>query len=75
MNYNQTIDKSDRRNTTCYDLNIVSLFSCAQDPFYVRCIKPNELKSPIVFNDDRVGHQVRRIRRMMWVVEGREKGI
>lgn len=27
-------------------------------PHYVRCIKPNELKSPIAFDDERVRHQV-----------------
>ncbi|XP_019850778.1 PREDICTED: LOW QUALITY PROTEIN: unconventional myosin-Id-like [Amphimedon queenslandica] len=29
-----------------------------KDPFYVRCIKPNELKSPVAFNVERVRHQV-----------------
>ena len=29
-----------------------------QEPFYVRCIKPNELKSPNQFNEKRVEHQV-----------------
>ncbi|CAG0909866.1 unnamed protein product, partial [Cyprideis torosa] len=28
-------------------------------PFYVRCIKPNEQKSPVIFDDERVEHQVR----------------
>lgn len=31
----------------------------SKDPFYVRCIKPNELKSPHAFNDERVIHQIR----------------
>lgn len=30
-----------------------------KDPFYVRCIKPNEIKSPVKFNDERSLHQVR----------------
>lgn len=30
-----------------------------KDPFYVRCVKPNELKSPVKFNDERCLHQVR----------------
>ena len=29
-----------------------------KDPFYVRCIKPNEMKSPVQFNDERSLHQV-----------------
>lgn len=31
----------------------------SKEPFYVRCIKPNDIKSPIVFDDERVTHQVR----------------
>ena len=31
-----------------------------QKPFYVRCIKPNDVKSSSVFDEKRVGHQVRR---------------
>ncbi|XP_029660963.1 unconventional myosin ID [Formica exsecta] len=31
----------------------------SKEPFYVRCIKPNEVKSPVVFDDERVNHQVR----------------
>lgn len=30
----------------------------SKDPFYVRCIKPNETKSPMRFNDERCLHQV-----------------
>ena len=30
-----------------------------KDPFYVRCIKPNEIKSPMRFDDERCLHQVR----------------
>ena len=29
-----------------------------KDPFYVRCIKPNEHKSPMKFDDERCLHQV-----------------
>ena len=29
-----------------------------KDPFYVRCIKPNEFKSPVKFDDERCLHQV-----------------
>lgn len=28
-----------------------------QEPYYVRCIKPNEEMSPIMFNDERCQHQ------------------
>ncbi|XP_012226345.1 unconventional myosin ID [Linepithema humile] len=31
----------------------------SKEPFYVRCIKPNEVKSPVVFDNERVNHQVR----------------
>ena len=31
----------------------------SKDPFYVRCIKPNEVKSPVIFDEERVTHQVR----------------
>ncbi|KAH9371684.1 hypothetical protein HPB48_018268 [Haemaphysalis longicornis] len=30
----------------------------SKEPFYVRCIKPNEHKSPILFDEQRVRHQV-----------------
>lgn len=30
----------------------------SKEPHYVRCIKPNELKSPLAFDDERVRHQV-----------------
>lgn len=30
----------------------------SKDPFYVRCIKPNEVKSPAIFDEERVKHQV-----------------
>lgn len=29
-----------------------------QEPYYVRCIKPNEMKSPVLFDDARCRHQV-----------------
>ena len=31
----------------------------SKEPFYVRCIKPNEVKSPSAFDDKRVEHQIR----------------
>lgn len=30
----------------------------SKEPFYVRCIKPNEEKSPVFFDDERIRHQV-----------------
>lgn len=30
----------------------------SKEPYYVRCIKPNDNKSPIVFDDERIRHQV-----------------
>ena len=30
----------------------------SKEPYYVRCIKPNEQKSPVMFDEERVGHQV-----------------
>ncbi|KAJ9577049.1 hypothetical protein L9F63_006397, partial [Diploptera punctata] len=30
----------------------------SKEPFYVRCIKPNEAKSPSLFDEERVRHQV-----------------
>uniref|UniRef100_H2YU17 Myosin motor domain-containing protein n=1 Tax=Ciona savignyi TaxID=51511 RepID=H2YU17_CIOSA len=30
----------------------------SKEPYYVRCIKPNEVKSPVQFNEDRCAHQV-----------------
>ena len=31
----------------------------SKEPFYIRCIKPNEIKSPSAFDDKRVEHQIR----------------
>jgi len=30
----------------------------SKDPYYVRCIKPNEVKSPNLFDNERIEHQV-----------------
>lgn len=29
-----------------------------QEPYYVRCIKPNDVKSPLLFEEERCRHQV-----------------
>jgi myosin-1 len=31
----------------------------SKEPYYVRCIKPNDQKSPVLFDEERVRHQVR----------------
>lgn len=31
----------------------------SKEPYYIRCIKPNEQKSPVIFDQERVIHQVR----------------
>lgn len=31
---------------------------CPQEPYYVRCIKPNDKKSPQLFDEERCRHQV-----------------
>ena len=33
-------------------------YNCNQEPYYVRCIKPNDAKSPILFDQKLVEHQV-----------------
>lgn len=30
----------------------------SKEPLYVRCIKPNEIKSSVEFNAERIEHQV-----------------
>lgn len=37
---------------------IWTFFVSFQEPYYVRCIKPNEMKSPVLFDDARCQHQV-----------------
>ncbi|KAM8840683.1 unconventional myosin-Ig isoform 2-T2 [Spinachia spinachia] len=36
---------------------LVDKLGC-KEPYYVRCIKPNEMKSPVLFDDARCQHQV-----------------
>ncbi|XP_042292356.1 unconventional myosin-Ig isoform X2 [Thunnus maccoyii] len=36
---------------------LVDKLAC-KEPYYVRCIKPNEMKSPVLFDDARCQHQV-----------------
>jgi len=43
---------------TCYLHNYKFDVYLVQEPYYVRCIKPNEMKSPVQFDDKRCSHQV-----------------
>ncbi|XP_046369671.2 unconventional myosin-Id-like [Haliotis rufescens] len=45
---------------TSFKSSIISLVQnlASKEPHYVRCVKPNEIKSPVVFDDTRVKHQV-----------------
>ncbi|KAM9776615.1 unconventional myosin-Ig isoform X2 [Syngnathus typhle] len=45
---------------TLFKNSIVALVDklACKEPYYVRCIKPNELKSPLLFDDARCQHQV-----------------
>ncbi|XP_069501926.1 unconventional myosin-Ig [Ambystoma mexicanum] len=36
---------------------LVENLAC-KEPFYVRCVKPNEVKSPLLFDEERCRHQV-----------------
>ncbi|KAG7457786.1 hypothetical protein MATL_G00230970 [Megalops atlanticus] len=38
-------------------ISLVDKLAC-KEPYYVRCIKPNEVKSPVQFDDARCQHQV-----------------
>uniref|UniRef100_A0A8C4DPA4 Myosin IG n=1 Tax=Dicentrarchus labrax TaxID=13489 RepID=A0A8C4DPA4_DICLA len=45
---------------TLFKNSIVALVDklACKEPYYVRCIKPNEVKSPVLFDDARCEHQV-----------------
>lgn len=60
----QDITKTTKRPLTAgtlFQKSMVELVSTLQshEPFYVRCIKPNDHKSPVLFDEERVEHQVR----------------
>ncbi|NP_001166048.1 myosin 1A isoform X1 [Nasonia vitripennis] len=60
----QDITKTTKRPQTAGTLFKTSMIALiknltSKEPFYVRCIKPNEVKSPVVFDEERVEHQVR----------------
>ncbi|XP_076610912.1 unconventional myosin-Ig isoform X2 [Chaetodon auriga] len=45
---------------TLFKNSIVALVDklACKEPYYVRCVKPNEMKSPVLFDDARCQHQV-----------------
>ncbi|XP_024946360.1 myosin-IA isoform X2 [Cephus cinctus] len=60
----QDISKTTKRPLTAGTLfrnSMVALVKnlTSKEPFYIRCIKPNDVKSPVVFDEERVNHQVR----------------
>lgn len=60
----QDISKTTKRPLTAgtlFQKSMIDLVATLQkkEPFYVRCIKPNDIKSPSVFDETRVEHQVR----------------
>ena len=40
-------------------MNALMKTLASKEPFYVRCIKPNEMKSSVELNEQRVIHQIR----------------
>lgn len=59
----QTVNAVTKRPVTAGFLFKNSMISLIQnlmskEPYYIRCIKPNEQKSPVIFDEVRVRHQV-----------------
>lgn len=59
----QDIHKTTKRPQTAGTLFKNSMIALvknltSKEPFYVRCIKPNDQKSPVLFDEERVRHQV-----------------
>ncbi|KAK2160949.1 hypothetical protein LSH36_124g01005 [Paralvinella palmiformis] len=56
----QAVTKRPVTAGTNFKISIIELVKNlgSKEPYYVRCIKPNEEKSPLLFNDERVRHQV-----------------
>jgi myosin-1 len=50
-------------------MNQLMKILASKEPFYVRCIKPNETKSPVAINTERVIHQIRYVMLEATVVE------
>lgn len=53
--------KRPKTAATLFKQSMVELVGTLQqmEPFYVRCIKPNDVKSPTLFDAERVDHQIR----------------
>ncbi|KAJ7991900.1 hypothetical protein DPEC_G00288660 [Dallia pectoralis] len=54
------VTKRPQTAATLFKNSIVALvdkLGC-KEPYYVRCVKPNEMKSPVLFDDARCEHQV-----------------
>ena len=62
------VTKRPKSAGTTFKESMVSLVEKlkTKDPFYVRCIKPNEFKSPMRFDDERCLHQVG-VAYLIWV--------
>jgi len=61
---NHDITKTTKRPLTAgtifkSSMNALMKTLASKEPFYVRCIKPNEYKSPVEFNEKIVAFQVR----------------
>ncbi|XP_047239667.1 unconventional myosin-Ig isoform X1 [Girardinichthys multiradiatus] len=54
------VTKRPQTAATLFKNSIVALVDklACKEPYYVRCIKPNEMKSPVLFDDARCQHQV-----------------
>ena len=58
--YSTQVTKRPKSAGTLFKESMIALVENLQskEPFYVRCIKPNEKKSPLLFDDKRCQHQV-----------------
>jgi len=59
----QDITKTTKRPLTAgtiFKNSMIALIQtlASKEPYYVRCIKPNDMKSPTMFDRERVQHQV-----------------
>ncbi|XP_061597503.1 unconventional myosin-Ig-like [Cololabis saira] len=54
------VTKRPQTAATLFKNSIVQLVDklACKEPYYVRCVKPNELKSPVLFDEARCRHQV-----------------